>query len=58
MNENNNDKPQWKPTQKEYIMYSVLGILFIGQIVLCILFYNSVGLYVLAYTGFALLLVS
>jgi hypothetical protein len=50
MKEEKTDKPQWKPTWKE-------GILFIGQIALCLLFYNSAGLDVLVYIGLAMLAV-
>lgn len=48
---------QWKSTWKEGILYSVLFILFIGQIVLCFLSYNSAGLDVLVYIGLAMLAV-
>ena len=45
------DQSKWKPTVKEIILWSFLGILFIGQIVMCFLFYNGAGLYVVLYLG-------
>ena len=57
MNEEKTKKPQWKPTWKECILYSILGILFVGQIILCFLFYNWAGLDVLLYLGWAILVV-
>jgi len=42
---------QWEPTWKDVIFYSFLGILFIGQVVLCFLFYNWANLDVLLYIG-------
>jgi len=49
------DEEQWKPTCKEIIQDSFLGILFIGQVVLCFLFYNGANLDVLLYIGWAIL---
>jgi len=54
---NNKEIPkqtQWKPTLKEIILWIFLGILFIGQIVLCFLFYNGASLDVLLYIGWAI----
>jgi len=52
------DKPQWKPTWKDFVFSSVGGILFIGQIVLCFSFYNWAGLNVLLYLGWIILAVA
>lgn len=57
MKEEKTDKPQWKPTRKFLVLSSVLGILFIGQIVLCFLFYNWGNLDVLLHMGWAILVV-
>ena len=54
MNDSETDKQQWKPTWKDIILYSILGILFIGQVVLCFLFYNWASLDVLLYIGWAI----
>lgn len=48
-------RPQWKPTSKDVALYFVLGLLFIGQIILCIIFYNWANLDWLLYLGFATL---
>jgi protein-S-isoprenylcysteine O-methyltransferase Ste14 len=58
MKEEKTDKPQWKPTWKDFIFSSIGGILFIGQIVLCFLFYNWAGLNVLWYLGWIILAVA
>jgi protein-S-isoprenylcysteine O-methyltransferase Ste14 len=58
MKEERTDKPQWKPTGKDFIFSSIGGILFIGQIVLCFLFYNWAGLNVLLYLGWIILAVA
>lgn len=55
MNDCDTHKEQWRPTRKRMIFYSFLGILFIGQVVLCFLFYNRAGLDVLLYLGWAIL---
>ena len=49
---------QWKLTWKDAILYSFLGILFVGQVVLCFLFYNWANLDVLLYMGWATLAAS
>jgi len=46
-----NDKHQWKPTFKEILLYFMLGILFLGQIVLCFLFFNWLNKIWLVYVG-------
>lgn len=56
MKEEKANKPQWKQTWKECILYSILGILFIGQIILCLLFYNWAGLDVLLYLDFLIMM--
>jgi len=48
------EQGQWKPTWKDIILYSFLGILFIGQVVLCFLFYNWANLDVLLYIGWTI----
>ena len=45
---------QWKPTWIDMILYSFLGILFIGQVVLYFLFYNWANLGVLLYIGWTI----
>lgn len=40
MEEEKTHRPQWEPTWKDIVLYFVLGLLFIGQIVLCVRFYN------------------
>jgi len=42
---------QWKPNFKESLLWSFLGILFVGQVVLCFLFYNGANLDFLLYLG-------
>jgi protein-S-isoprenylcysteine O-methyltransferase Ste14 len=58
MKEEKTDKPQWKPTWRDFMFPSIGGILFIGQIVLCFLFYNWAGLNVLFYFGWLILAVA
>jgi len=55
MKEGKTHRPQWKPTWKDVVLYLVLGLLFIGQIVLCILFYNWANLDWLLYLRWAIL---
>jgi len=45
------NRRQWKPTIKEIGLWTVLGILFTGQVVLCFLFYNWANLDFLLYVG-------
>jgi len=45
---------RWKPTYKEAILWSFLGILFVGQVVFCFVFYNWADLDVLLYIGWTL----
>ena len=58
MEEGKTHRSQWKPTWKDIVLWSVLGLLFVGQIVLCILFYNWANLDWLLYLGWATLAVS
>lgn len=53
-NEITHDQNKWKPTLKDLILWSLLGILFIGQVVFCFVFYNWADLDVLLYIGWAL----
>lgn len=43
--------------KRELVETSIFGLLFVGQIVICVLFYNSAGLGFLVYLGWALLAV-
>ena len=45
------EQGQWKPTWKDIILYLFLGILFIGQLVLCFRSYNGAGLDFVLYIG-------
>lgn len=58
MNKRTSDRERWKTTSKGIILYLFLGILFIGQIVLCFLFYNGANLDVLIYIGWAIVVVA
>jgi protein-S-isoprenylcysteine O-methyltransferase Ste14 len=51
-------KQNWKPTWKDIILYLCLGILFVGQVVLCFLFYNGANLDVLLYMGWAIAVIA
>jgi len=54
MNKRTSDQNQWKPTLKDIILYVLLGILFIGQVVLCFVFYNWANLDVVLYMGWVI----
>lgn len=43
--------------KRELVETSIFGLLFLGQVVMCVLFYNSAGLVFLVYLGWALLAV-
>ena len=45
------DQKQWQPNWKDIIFYVLLGILFIGQIVLCFTSYNGADLDFVLYIG-------
>lgn len=47
----NIEREQWKPTWKDISLYSLLGIFFTGQVVLCFLYYNWADLDFLLYLG-------
>jgi protein-S-isoprenylcysteine O-methyltransferase Ste14 len=55
MNEQNRDRPRWKPAPGDWILMSVEGICFLLQVVLCVRFYNYLGLRWLLYAGWATL---
>ena len=50
----NIEQKQWKPTWKDISLYSLLGIFFAGQVVLCFLCYNWANLDFLLYLGWAI----
>jgi len=58
MSKEKTDKPQWKPTRKDIIRSSVLGVMAVSQIILCFLSYNWAGLKILLYAGWIALGVS
>jgi len=45
------NRQQWKPSRNEIVLYSLLGILFIGLIVLCFLFFNWMNIIWFVYIG-------
>ena len=49
----NTKQGQWKPTLKEIILWSFLGILFVGQVVFCFISYNGAGWDFVLYIGWA-----
>ena len=49
----NTEQGQWKPTLKEIILWSFLGILFVGQVVFCFISYNGAGWDFVLYIGWA-----
>ena len=53
MNRRTSDQKQWKPTLKDIILYSLFGILFIGQVVFCFISYNGAGWDFVLYIGWA-----
>ena len=53
MNDRTSNIRQWKPTLKEIILWSFLGILFVGQVVFCFISYNGAGWDFLLYIGWA-----
>lgn len=55
MEEEKAHRPQWKSTWKDIVLYFVLGLLFIGQLVLCVISYNWANLDWLLYLGWATL---
>jgi len=58
MNREKIDAPRWKPVRKEVAMYSLVSVLFVGQVILCFLSYNTDGLTWLSYFGWITLVVS
>jgi protein-S-isoprenylcysteine O-methyltransferase Ste14 len=54
----NDGSVKWRPTWKDYVLYLILGLLFIGQIVMCVLYYNWIGLDAVLYIGWAVLVIS
>ena len=53
MNDRTSNIRQWKPTLKEIILWSFLGILFVGQVVFCFISYNGAGWDFVLYIGWA-----
>jgi len=54
VNEITHNQNRWEPTLKELILWSLLGVLFVGQVVLCFVSYNWADLDILLYIGWAL----
>jgi len=54
----NTEQGKWKPTWKDIILYALLGILFIGQVVLCFISYNGAGWDFVLYIGWAVFALS
>ena len=53
MDKKTSDRRQWKPTQKDIILYLFFGIFFVGQVVLCFISYNGAGWDSVLYIGWA-----
>ena len=51
----NTQQRKWKPTLIDITLYVFLGILFIGQVFLCIVSYNGVNLDVFLYIGWSII---
>lgn len=53
-----NDRAQWEPTWKDYVVSGAGGLCFIGQVALCIIAYNRLGLNRVLYLGWTLFAVA
>jgi protein-S-isoprenylcysteine O-methyltransferase Ste14 len=49
---------QWKATKKDYLLFAIITLLFIGQILLALLAFNSRGIDWMVYLGGVLLILS
>jgi len=58
LNEGKTEREQWKPTVRDIILYSFLGVLFIGQVVFCFISYNGAGWDFVLYIGWAIAVVA